>query len=309
MKMRKTLSMFVCLLMVAAVFAAVTVLGNVVGHEETEIGVPEKVVGENEREKGSSSTTIHLVKDPHQIDGTAYTFVTTEPKGDGNQETKESMVTGENIDIVFLSLLVVAILTTCLIHFKLKEKRTKFIKKQGLLLIILMIFAVFVTVPMNVSANSPPVADAGPDQNAVVGEIVQLSGSAYDPDGDEILLWNWSIDFRPNGSTAIFSDSTVPNPTFTPDKDGQYGLTLMVWDGIDWSGPSTMSLTVAPNLPPVADAGPDQSAVVGETVTLSGSAYDPEGFEIVSWTWTIESAPAGSTATISAPIDPEVAEF
>lgn len=59
------------------------------------------------------------------------------------------------------------------------------------------------------------------------------------------------------------------------------------------------------NYPPIADAGPDQSIYLGETAYLLGSATDPEGDPIVSWQWTIEAAPAGSLAEISAPDRPD----
>ena len=57
------------------------------------------------------------------------------------------------------------------------------------------------------------------------------------------------------------------------------------------------------NHPPVADAGNDQSVLVGDTVTLQGSATDIDGDSIVSWAWTVDSAPEGSVATI---VDPTI---
>jgi len=49
----------------------------------------------------------------------------------------------------------------------------------------------------------------------------------------------------------------------------------MGWD--DWSNWA--------NVPPVADAGPDQTATVWQEITFDGSgSYDPNGY-IVSWYW------------------------
>jgi len=54
------------------------------------------------------------------------------------------------------------------------------------------------------------------------------------------------------------------------------------------------------NHPPLADAGADQNIFLTETAYLDGSASsDPDGDTIVSYTWTIDSAPMGSTATLT----------
>jgi len=92
--------------------------------------------------------------------------------------------------------------------------------------------------------NCPPVADAGEDQTVYSGESVQLSGSASDHDGDEIVSWAWSIDSAPGGSSASFDDPGIPDPVFTPDLLGAYVLSLVVSDGEDASEPDTLTITV-----------------------------------------------------------------
>jgi len=92
--------------------------------------------------------------------------------------------------------------------------------------------------------NCPPVADAGEDQMAYLGESVQLSGSASDHDGDEIVYWAWSIDSAPAGSSASFDDPGIADPVFTPDLLGAYVLSLVVSDGQDPSEPDTLTITV-----------------------------------------------------------------
>ncbi|MFQ5428530.1 MAG: PKD domain-containing protein [Thermodesulfobacteriota bacterium] len=59
--------------------------------------------------------------------------------------------------------------------------------------------------------------------------------------------------------------------------------------------------TVCPaNQPPIADAGADQNRFLTETVNLDGSlSSDPDGDAIVSYTWAIDSAPAGSLAVLT----------
>ena len=53
--------------------------------------------------------------------------------------------------------------------------------------------------------------------------------------------------------------------------------------------------TALANEPPVADAGPFQTIFLGDSVTLHGSATDPDGDPIMGWYWDVISAPAGST--------------
>lgn len=52
------------------------------------------------------------------------------------------------------------------------------------------------------------------------------------------------------------------------------------------------------NEAPTADAGPVQSGFLGTTFQLNGSGTDPDG-DALAFKWTIESAPAGSVATLS----------
>lgn len=66
-----------------------------------------------------------------------------------------------------------------------------------------------------------------------------------------------------------------------------YIVTLTVTDNIGATGTDTALIIVLtpPNQPPIADAGPDQEAIVSETLHFDGSwSYDPDGY-IVSYEW------------------------
>lgn len=148
--------------------------------------------------------------------------------------------------------------------------------------------------------NRPPVANAGPDRNAAVGETVQLDGAAStDPDGNA-LSFNWTFLSRPDGSTAAIDNPAVPGPSFVPDRKGSYTLQLVVSDGTLSSIPDQVVVNVL-NRPPIANAGPDQSVALGATVQLDGGASaDPDG-DAITFTWTIITRPAGSVATLANP--------
>jgi len=147
-------------------------------------------------------------------------------------------------------------------------------------------------------ANTPPVANAGPDQSVFLGPAVALDGSAsYDPDGD-VITYAWTFLSRPAGSTAALTGATTVNPSFWPDKKGPYQLQLIVNDGALDSAPDTVVITVL-NRPPIADAGPDQAGVRGLVTILNGSgSSDPDG-DPLTYAWTFVSRPVGSTAALN----------
>ena len=70
--------------------------------------------------------------------------------------------------------------------------------------------------------NSPPAANAGPDQTVPVHKTVTLDGSqSHDVDGD-LLTFSWSFVSVPSGSNAALPNSSSVNPTFEPDRPGDY---------------------------------------------------------------------------------------
>jgi len=145
--------------------------------------------------------------------------------------------------------------------------------------------------------NSVPVADAGSDQAVVVLTQVTLDGSASrDADGDP-LTYRWTLSSRPATSTTTLVGETDVRPTVIVDVPGTYVVQLRVNDGHTDSPPDTVVISTQ-NSAPVADAGADQTAVIGSTVTLDGSAsHDVDGDEL-TYRWTLTSQPAGSAAAL-----------
>ena len=168
----------------------------------------------------------------------------------------------------------------------------------------------------------PPVAVPGKPQNAEKGKFVFLNGKdSYDPNSLSITF-AWTFASLPSGSAltaASLLNATTPKPFFTPDVNGVYTLQLIVNNGTLSSTPETVQVTAATgSLPPNANAGYDQNALVNQTVTLNGSnSFDPNSPPL-SFTslWTIKSVPAGSAltnaqildaATVGAQFVPDVA--
>lgn len=147
------------------------------------------------------------------------------------------------------------------------------------------------------AANRAPAANAGPDQTAYVAQVVTLNGSASsDPEG-QALSYEWSFVSRPAGSTAALSHTAGVQPVFTPDREGDYLLQLIVSDGLLRSAPDTVQVSTL-NTAPIANAGADQAALVGQTLSLDGSASSDVDGDPLTYAWSIVSRPAGSTAVI-----------
>ena len=53
------------------------------------------------------------------------------------------------------------------------------------------------------------------------------------------------------------------------------------------------------NNPPSANAGPDQTVLIGDTVTLDGSRSHDDDGNPLTFVWSLVSVPTGSTAALS----------
>jgi len=143
--------------------------------------------------------------------------------------------------------------------------------------------------------NRSPIADAGPDSNALTGVPVALDGSSsFDPDGD-LISYRWVQTTAPVASTASLSDDHSPVPRITPDQPGDYVFELTVNDGQADSGPSSVKVSAYDgSAPPNARAGRDQQAWVGAVAALSGAdSDDPNGIGL-DYQWSFVEVPPGS---------------
>ncbi|GAA6201889.1 PKD domain-containing protein [Aquicoccus sp. SU-CL01552] len=129
-----------------------------------------------------------------------------------------------------------------------------------------------------VHVRNAPVAVPGPDVVVAPGEPVDFDGSASQPSDSPINRYRWSF-----GDGTVAEGARASHVYATP---GQYRAVLRVEDGVAHPcnfGVETRRVTV--NFPPVAEAGADQQAVVGQEVIFSaGASYDIDGL-IDAYAW------------------------
>jgi len=155
--------------------------------------------------------------------------------------------------------------------------------------------------------NNPPRANAGQDKADVTpGSFITVSGNGSDLDGDP-LTFLWTIEQMPTGSAAVLENDDFEEVTAYVDLPGDYILKFAVDDGTA-TDEDTMRITVInDNLPPVADAGFDQDACIGDTVQLSGAgSTDPELGNLLYY-WQLRRAPAGSGTQLFGASSPSAA--
>ena len=168
---------------------------------------------------------------------------------------------------------------------------------------------------VTITVSERPTANAGSDQEVASGSIVTLNGSgSSDPESDS-LTYSWT---RTAGPTVQLSNNGDVQPTFTaPTGPTTITLRLEVNDGTSTSTDSVTITILAPPLPPIADAGPDKTGYINDTITLDGTAStDPNG-DALTYSWspnsetptiTIDDHTSART-TFTAPSEPATLEF
>ncbi|HVM87014.1 MAG TPA: PKD domain-containing protein [Puia sp.] len=159
-----------------------------------------------------------------------------------------------------------------------------------------------VTVTVN-PQNLPPVVSAGTAQTITLPvSSVTLTGTATDATGT-ISSYQWTEVSGPN--TATFSNATSVSTTVSGLVAGTYVFQLKATDngGLSGTGTVTIIVNAAPNQPPVANAGSNQTITLPtKTVSVDGSASkDPDGV-IVSFNWSQISGPSQASITSSSSI-------
>jgi len=112
-----------------------------------------------------------------------------------------------------------------------------------------------------------PIVDAGSDQIVEEGSLVSFTGTYTNPAPTSGDLIHWDF-----GDTTILTGTLTPTHTYL--DNGVYSVTLIVTNTLGKTGQDMLVVTVT-NVAPSVVAGPDQTVLVSETVTVNATFTDP----------------------------------
>ena len=145
--------------------------------------------------------------------------------------------------------------------------------------------------------NQPPiaVASASPTSGQVPLTVTFNGSGSSDPDGS-ISSYSWDLD-----GDGAFDDGSGATPSFTYTVTGTYTARLRVTDNGGASSVSTgVTIAAGGNTPPaptIAQPGSTLTWKVGDTVSFSGSATDPNDGNLpasaLSWSLILHHCPSG----------------
>ncbi len=144
--------------------------------------------------------------------------------------------------------------------------------------------------PLMEPQNTPPTASftVSPSTGYVNTVFSVDASSSFDVQDNTSVLevrWDWESDGEWDTTWSL-----VKTATHQYSAEGTYTIMLEVRDTKEFVSNTTRQITVARDeVPPVADAGPDQTVTVGEEVTFDGSdSSDNVGIESYTWTFTYD---------------------
>jgi hypothetical protein len=146
-------------------------------------------------------------------------------------------------------------------------------------------------------SNHPPVLTAPASETVAIGATLTFDVTATDPDGDHVDLIGSAL---PPGSN--FTDHANDTGTFTwtpvAGQGGTYTASFTGLDGKGASGSASTQITVTgdvtPNHPPTVSAPAAVQVNVGESLSLTVTASDPDGDPVAL---SASSLPSGATFT------------
>ncbi len=149
-------------------------------------------------------------------------------------------------------------------------------------------------------ANHPPVANAGANQTAFVGNAITLDGSGSTDEDGNPLTYHWRIASQPAINAAVLDNASAIKPQLSINSKGSYQIELIVNDGSVDSTPATVLITTE-NSKPVALAGDDQTVFVTQTALLDGLLSHDIDKDPLTFHWQLSAKPATSLATLQNP--------
>lgn len=142
-----------------------------------------------------------------------------------------------------------------------------------------------------------------------IGYNIVLDGATSSDADGQVLTKAWVMSSRPDGSKAVLSSDSGNVASFTPDSLGTYVVSLTVTD-TQGAQSTYIKRVTANNRSPVANIGsnatpnaqasaPNILLRLGTELTLRGSLSSDLDGDAMSYLWSVDARPSGSTATLS----------
>lgn len=164
--------------------------------------------------------------------------------------------------------------------------------------------------PVLVATASAVALDGGSASvtTSVGYDVVVDAGTSTDADGDN-LTYAWVLQSKPAGSTVALAATTAARVQISPDVLGDYALKATVTDARGATSSKTMTVrannrrpmaNIATNATPQAlPSAPDVMVPPGTELTLRGDGSADADGDALTYVWSMESKPSGSTAALS----------
>jgi hypothetical protein len=141
-------------------------------------------------------------------------------------------------------------------------------------------------------------ADAG---TPTIGAEVALTGAASSDPESGALSYTWALQSKPANSNVTLPASTTATLKFTPDVVGNYVVRLRVTDPAGASSEQDLTIAVTNHMPVAVLDKSAMTVLAGGGVAVSGALSYDEDSDALSYNWTLDSKPSGSTAVLDKP--------
>lgn len=156
---------------------------------------------------------------------------------------------------------------------------------------------------------TPQSGETAVSLEAATGDSVLLDSSASAAPADAGVTSAWTLLERPAGSASALSAATGAAVSFVPDVAGTYKVSLSRSAGTNGAAATgTVTVNVRPGVTAVITGQAQPVALVsapqlvsskGVPVTLRGSGSYVPGGGALTYRWSVDTRPAGSTAAIT----------
>ena len=123
----------------------------------------------------------------------------------------------------------------------------------------------------------------------MTGSTVTFTDHSSDPDGG-VVTWLWNFG---DGNTSV-----LVSPTHVFDRDGDYIVTLTVWDGDGDLDSMSVSVPIGNSAPTAAFSWSPDSVYSLDTVTFTDGSIDNDG-SIGSWNWNFGDGKVGTGSIVT----------